>query len=365
MLTIERALADHVNITTLTTDDDGRGRRLSPGTRLANPPGVRRVYARKWLDTFKVAPGAVAWLWRNLADFDVVHVHAMFSFTSSAATMIARLKGVPYVIRPLGTLNRYGMAQRRPALKRLAMAVFDGPALRHAAAVHFTSTHERDEARLLGVNYNSIIIPLGIAVEPQADAIGKADCCTQRILFLSRIDPVKNLPVLLESVALLQPRFPKIELAIAGDGAPHYVQELKERARMLGIENRVSWVGYVDGAQKSEHFAGADIFVLPSYSENFGIAAAEAMLAGLPCVLSPGVAIAEPAAAENAVLVCEAKPQPLADALAGLLLDPDRRAHMGRSAQDYARTHFSTEAMAARLVALYADISKQHPRKVS
>ena len=115
------------------------------------PRGSQRVHFRKRTEFYKVAPGMGPWLWRNVRRFDVVHIHALFSFSSTAAAMVARHLGVPYVLRPLGTLSTYGVTRRRPWLKRVSLACLEGPALRGAAAVHFTSASEEREARLLGV----------------------------------------------------------------------------------------------------------------------------------------------------------------------------------------------------------------------
>src|SRR5262245_33296934 len=122
------------DVTTATTDDDGPGRRLAIDARRHRANGATRFYARKWLDFYNIAPGIVPWLWRNVPRFDVVHIHALFSFSSIAAAIVARTKGVPYVIRPLGTLTTYGISQRRPWLKRLSLAFIEGPILRASVA---------------------------------------------------------------------------------------------------------------------------------------------------------------------------------------------------------------------------------------
>ena len=80
----------------------------------------------------------------------MVHIHYLFSFSSFCAALVARLKGVPYIVRPLGTLARYGITQRRPLLKQLSLRFIEKPILTHAAAVHFTSLQEQDEAEALG-----------------------------------------------------------------------------------------------------------------------------------------------------------------------------------------------------------------------
>ena len=150
---IEHALiSQSVNVETIATDDDGHGRRLQRVHRQALiEEGSIRRYFRKWFDFYIVAPGMLVWLLRNVHKYDVVHVHAQFSFASLAGAWAARRAGVPYIIRPLGTLSRYSLQSRRPWVKKLSLLLFEKRLLRDAAAVHFTSELEQAEALSLGV----------------------------------------------------------------------------------------------------------------------------------------------------------------------------------------------------------------------
>ncbi len=363
IVVLEQALtARGVEVVTLTTDDDGPGRRLPPACQGGATVGVRRVYCRKWSDFYKVAPGAVSWILRNVNRYDVIHIHGLFSFVSIAVALVARLAGRPYIVRPLGSLSAYGVATRRPLLKRFSLALLEGPILKHAAAVHCTSEQELNEARALGLSFSGVVVPLG--VEPAApgcaalidlerhDAAGR-----KTVLFLSRIDRKKNLECVLHAVRLLVDRELDLTCLIAGDGDPRYVAELKALGCSLHLRDRVVWLGHVEGERKAAALAAADVFVLASYSENFGIAAVEALLAGLPCVLSKGVAIADDVAAEGACIAVEPEAREVADALATLLESEKRRAAMARRAALVGATRYSVHAMAERLMDLYRKVS--------
>jgi glycosyltransferase involved in cell wall biosynthesis len=365
---MERALtAAGVKVTTATTDDDGPGRRLRRYDRAAEVNGAMRIYVRKWSDFYKVAPGLVPWLWRNAQRFDVVHIHAMFSFTSIAASVVARLRRVPYIVRPLGTLAPYGVTQRRPWLKRLSLRLIEGPILQGAAYVHCTSEAELEEARALGLRFNGGVIPLGVEQPLTHRPERKAGTATSRgvtglmVLYLSRIDRKKNIEGLLSAFAIVARERPDAMLLIAGDGPAEYVGALKAQATSLSIERRVEWLGHIEGQAKAVALAAADVFVLPSYSENFGIAAVEAMLAGLPCILGEGVGIAGEVRAAGAARLVAPEPRAIAVALAQLLDDDEERERMGQRALAFARREYSTAAMAQRLMALYASLA--HSRR--
>jgi len=363
---MERALSGlGVQVETVTSDDDGPGRHLDKpcGVTLAEN-GVTRRYFHKRVDFYKASPAMGRWLVCHVRDYDLLHIHALFSYSSMAAARAARRAGVPYVIRPLGTLNRYGVSQRRPWLKRASLALLEGPALRAAAAVHFTSVDEQREAEALRLPLRGVVIPLGVEAGPPADVAlvraqfaGLADA--PYLLYLSRLDPKKNLEGLLEAFGRLPLQWSMVRLLVAGAGEARYVAGLQDRTARLGLSDRVVWAGHVEGELKASALAGALAFVLPSFSENFGIAAAEALMAGLPCVLGQGVAIAGEVAEAGAGLAVAPDADSIAVALTAVLSDPQGRNRMAASAKTLAQRAYSAETMGERLVALYQQILKR------
>ena len=308
-----------------------------------------------------MSPGFAWWVLRHVRDYDVVHIHALFSFTSVVAAWAARRAGVPYVVRPLGTLNRYGVEQRRPWLKQLSLKLIEGPILRHAATVHFTAEAEQVEALSLGIPMHAVVIPLGIEPTQMDDGQVLLDRRHgtdngRSLLFLSRLDPKKNVEGLLRAFNLLAHEWPDLRLVIAGNGEASYVAGLKKLAVELGVADRVVWLGHIEGEQKAAALAAAQVFVLPSFSENFGIAAAEALMAGLPCVLGKGVAIADEIAEAGAGIAVEPDPDSIAQGLKKLLSDDALWTSMSGKAAALAREKYSVDAMGERLVRLYEGI---------
>jgi glycosyltransferase involved in cell wall biosynthesis len=352
---IERALSRAgVEVTTLTTDHDLDNGACPP----AAEDGARRIYARKWLHPYKVAPGLVAHLMRAVERYHVVHVHALFSFAATAGAWVAHHRRVPYVVRPLGTLSGYAMHARRRRLKRLSLGLVEGPILRRAAAVHFTSRVELQEASALGLPMHSVVIPLGVETEdgPPAAPLAHAALAGRRvILFLSRLDPKKNLEALIDAVASSQTLRGSCALLIAGAGEPGYTASLKARAAAAGLSERTVWLGHVEGARKRAALAAADVFVLPSFSENFGIAAIEALHGGVPCVLARGVAVAREIDQAGAGLAVPPQAAAVAQAVERVL-GTDMRRGMAQRAAEFAAREYSAHTMAKRLITLYEGI---------
>lgn len=352
---IERALvAMGIEIETATTDDDGKGRRNGNGTGLPIPEnGCLRRYFPKNIDFYAVSFPLQRWLAQSVRNYDLIHIHGLFSHANTAAARAARHAGVPYIIRPYGVLNRYGVTQRRPLLKKLSLRWIESPLLRDAAAIHFTHQDEAKQAAMLGVPFRPVIIPIGL--EP-IELPRPEDQSPPTILYLSRLNPVKNLESLLHAWSQLASRFPAWRLLIAGDGSPEYVQQLHALASSLQLGRQVEWLAHVGGSQKAQLLANASIFVLPSFSENFGIAAAEALLAGKACILTPGVAIASDAATRKAAIIAGPDETSLASALESLITQPDLRKKLSEQAILYANDNLSTKRMAAQLIALYQQI---------
>jgi glycosyltransferase involved in cell wall biosynthesis len=360
---MEQALTlQGIAVETATTDDDGAGRRNGKSCGRPLPEnGAVHWYFTKRGEFYKPAPSFARWIAGNARSYDLIHIHALFSFTTSAAAWAAHRAGVPYVVRPLGTLNGYGLSQRRPALKRVSMRFVEGPLLRRAAAIHFTSEAEAAEARQLGIPMKEVIVPLAVESAPAGAAstavspfghLKPLDCA----LFLSRLDPKKNLEGLLAAIALLKSEMPRLHLLVAGDGVPEYVARLKALAASLGIEDRVTWAGYLEGDRKAAAFAAASVFVLPSFSENFGIAAAEALAAGLPCVLSTGVAIAKEVTQAQAGIATGTDPHGISEAVRRIIIDKEGLAAMSVNSRRLASERFSLGAMGAGLKQLYTEI---------
>ncbi|MBK8742606.1 MAG: glycosyltransferase [Betaproteobacteria bacterium] len=360
MKLMERALTSQgIEVETATTDDDGYGCRDGVhGRDPSRENGVIRRYFPLRLRLYKVSPAFATWIHKHVRDYDLLHIHSLFSFTSTFAAIAARRSGTPYIIRPLGTLNSYGVSQRRPWLKRLSLFLVDASILRNASAVHFTSEAERLEAGRLGIPMRGAVVPLGVDVGLPVEASIFLEKFPQlrhgqRILFLSRLDPKKNVEGLLRAFSLCRREMRHVSLVIAGDGPSDYVARLKARSIELGLSESVLWTGHLDGELKSSAFAAADVFVLPSFSENFGIAAVEALMAGLPCVLGRGVALAAKVAEAKAGLLVEPTAESIAQGLSRILTDEPGRKAMAANAVSLARNAYSIEAMGAGLASLY------------
>jgi glycosyltransferase involved in cell wall biosynthesis len=271
-------------------------------------------------------------------------------------------------MRPLGLLNRWGMENRRLWMKALSFRLLDRPTLDRAAAIHYTSHAEDSEAARLGLRARPVVVPLGIDLKaydtvssPQPffekfrEAAGK-----RVVLFLSRLDPKKGIESLLDAFAQINPTELNGVLVIAGSGDASYEAHLREHAAHLHLEPHVIWSGFLSGEDKRSALAAADLFVLPSRSENFGIALVEALAAGKACIATEGVAISEDMREHEAGIVIPVDDAPaLAAAMKRMLTDDALRSRSGVNASRLAADRFSLQAMGEALAGLYATVVRQ------
>lgn len=352
----------------VTTDDDGAGQRMT-GVQTGRPILYRDVVTHffpRQTEFYSASWPMLGWLRRNAAHYDIAHIHALFNFAPGAAAATAAATGIPYVVRPAGVLGTWGREHRRGWLKQGSLRCIEGPLLRRAAAVQFTSETERLEAQGLPLPSRQAVIPLAVSLAT-ADGevrfnddggLGLAGKLHQVpwLLFLSRLDPKKGVERLLQAFALTRRVHPAAQLVIAGSGATRYEKELRDRCSLLGLDDCVHWTGFVDGQRKRWLLSHCTAFVLPSSSENFGIAAVEAMAAGRPVVVSEGVAVSEIVARWNAGAVTGLDPAAIAVALVATLAEPAAAELRGRRGREAVATELSPAAHGSRLASLYGDI---------
>ncbi len=346
-----------------TTDDNGPETLQVPCGVPVVQEGVTYWYFHRQMRPYTFSWPLAVWLARHVSEFDVLHIHALFSFATLPAAFWARRRGVPYIVRPLGTLNEWGMKNRRPRLKKLSFRLLERRVLAHAALVHYTSDQERLEAEKLQVTAAAAVIPNAVPDSSGVSVAGRFRAAHPQlkgrrlILFLSRIDAKKGLDLLLRAFATVRQQVPGAALVVAGDGQAGFVSGLKVEAASLGIASDVHWVGFLADEEKQSTLADAELFVLPSYSENFGIAVVEAMAAGVPVIVSDQVGIHREIAQAQAGLVVSCHEAELASALVQLLHDPTLGRSMGENGKSLARRHYSSDALTHRLIGLYNEIA--------
>jgi glycosyltransferase involved in cell wall biosynthesis len=241
------------------------------------------------------------------------------------------------------------------AIKRAWLNLFERRTIRDAAAIHFTATQEADDFAAMGLAARkAIILPNGVDPAPAsgdpAPDVAAAISGGRYVLSLGRLNWKKNLPALIEAIAAV----PGVRLVIAGNDEEGHVEALRKAATEHGLGDRLSLLPRtVEGADKEALFANAAIFALPSLNENFGNTVLEAMIRGVPVVVSFGAGVAEVVREAGSGLVADPDATALAHAIRELADDPAKAAAMGEAGRRVATERYSWASVAERMVAAY------------
>jgi glycosyltransferase involved in cell wall biosynthesis len=328
--------------------------------------GVPTIFfPTQWGESFKYSKPLSVWLDANVKEFDVVHIHAVFNHACLAAARACRKHNVPYVVRPLGTLDPWSM-QQKPWRKRLFWQLAGKRMLQGASAVHYTAQAEQSATeQSLGLNHGRVI-PLGVEINQSAHANDRASVSPELtnlaahsyVLVLSRLHPKKGLDVFIDAFAAVvrAKEFAAWRLVLAGEGSADYVQSLTQRIAAAQITEKVLFAGWLEGDEKNAFLRRACLLALPSHHENFGLCVMESLAAGVPVLVSPQVNLAAEIATAGAGWIVPANQPDLEAALKEIFSRDLERAKRGvagkRLAQDFSREH-----VALRLNELYAAVA--------
>ncbi len=315
------------------------------------------------------SPTMAKWLRSSIKDFDLLHIHGLYRFPPTYAAYQARKQGVPYIIRPHGALDPYlyTKSSRNVLVKRLYERWFDLPNLHGAGGIHYTAEDERQRAAFLGLRAPSFVIPNGIDWGRYAQlpargafraALGLGDA--PLVLFLGRLHPKKGLDLLIPAFETIRRRIAGAQLAIVGPENDRFGQQVRAWVAKCGLTEAVHFVGHLDGADVIQAYVDADVFVLPSYTENFGLTVVEAMACALPVVISDQVNIYAEVAQSGAGLVTRCDADKVAEALILLLGDSDRRRVMGRAGREAAQTRYTWPSIVDALSREYESVVRQN-----
>jgi glycosyltransferase involved in cell wall biosynthesis len=354
-----------------TTNQDGPGELAVPVDRPVWRDGVEVRYfpiqtPRFWGTSL---PLALA-LRRKVPASDLVHIHSLYLFHDLVAGHWCRRFAVPYLMRPHGTLDPF-IYRRHRRRKRLMEHLFEHRNIRQAAALHFTTAAEAKLAAPFTFQTPSLVVPLGInfedfAVLPEPGEFRRRypDIGDRPlILFFGRINFKKGLDILAQAFGAVARRRPDVHLVIAGPDNEGWGARVRTWLGEQGVLDRTTFTGMLLGPEKLAVLRDASLFVLPSYSENFGLAVVEAMAAGLPVIISDQVNIWREVHEFGAGKIIPCDPDPLAHVIMELLEDPVLAKNIGQRGIALVRARYQWENIAKLLEVAYSNILANHQRQ--
>lgn len=314
------------------------------------PGGARLRVLSEWRfpPRFGFSPHLLPQLKREAKKADILHNHSLWSFPNMAAGLACG-KSTALVTSPRGTLAPAARARSR--WRKRVFGPLQRPAIKCAACLHATSQMELLDIREMGLRHPVILLPNGIDV-PEITPITSAVGGRRRLLFLGRLHPIKGLELLLDAWAALQHRHTEWELVIAGRGDPDYIATLKQRASSLQLA-RCEFHGPVYADAKDAMFYSSELFVLPTHTENFGMAVAEAQARAIPVITTKGAPWAGLESNGSGWWI-DRDLEALEASLDEAMRKPSTElAHMGRNGREWMIRDFEWSAIALSMINAY------------
>jgi glycosyltransferase involved in cell wall biosynthesis len=363
---LAHALARHgIKVDIATTDANGRECLNVPKGIAVTKDGVDTYYFRRhWPRSYTCSFPLASWLRRRADDYDLIHVSAVFSFPSLAAT---RWTGRPVIVWPHGMLDSWALRQKAWK-KQLYLRILERPALRRARALHALTHSEARQLGTLKLVTPRFVVPNGVDSNMYR-ALPPRDTLSRRypqlrgrsvVLFLGRLDPKKGLDLLVPAFARIVSQghlTPTPFLVIAGPDLIGYRRSLELLVNRAGIDDHVLFTGMLSGLEKLAALAAADVFALPSRSEGLPVALLEALASGCPVIATDACNVSEIHEA-GVGLRTGANVSDLEAALRTLLGDLGLAKEMGERGREYVQERFSWSKIAGDMVRIYTDITR-------
>jgi len=290
-------------------------------------------------------------------EFDYVYIYGIWNYPAIAAGAACRRLEVPYIVSPRTGLMRWPL-QQGWLRKRVYLWLFGWRYLKGAWAMHYTTEVEQRESEQAGVNRPSFVVPNPIDVSefespPNPGRFRKKlglSSDSPVLLFLGRLEPRKGIDLSLRAFARVREKITDAQFIISGPGDEQYLQKLKSLAEDLSVSDAVFFTGYVDATTRLEALVDADAFVLTSHTENFAMAAVEAMATGTPVVLSEEVGVAKNAEEAGVGFTVPLQEDKIAKTLSKILGSSSLQEEMGRKGPGYVRQTYGRKAVAGQMV---------------
>jgi glycosyltransferase involved in cell wall biosynthesis len=311
-----------------------------------------RSYARvKWFYRLGISPTMKSDIERMVrkGSVEYIHSHGLWMMPNIYAGWIAKKYNIPLIVSPRGALSEKAMKTGSKLVKSFFWNFFQKKVLISASCFHATSNSEYKDIRRMGFKQPVSIIPNGIDFQ---ENIKKIKHPFKTLLFFGRIHPIKGIENLLYAWSEVQIAFPNWRLKIAGPGEKRYIEKVKLISNTLSLQ-RVEFVGALYGEDKWNAYRNADLYILPSFSENFGMTVAESLSVGTPVITTKGTPWSGLVNKKSGFWVDENK-ESLASCLHEALADILQLRAMGENGKRWMTQDFSWDLVAKDMSILYA-----------
>lgn len=285
--------------------------------------------------------------------YDLVYIVSTWGYPFIPGSLSSLINSKPYIVSPRTSFMQ--KTWRKFDLKKWTYhCLVERYLLNHSTAIHYTTVLEQSESKWLKLRPNNFIVPNPVEMKEFQElpnrgifrAAHQIPSDTLIVLYLGRVEHRKGIDLAIRAFAQASDHIPVAHFVIAGPSEDNYQNSLEQIARDLGIVNRITFTGYLNQEQRLSALADADVFILSSYSENFGMAIVEAMASRLPVIISDQVGIADDIRSAEVGKVVPIDISLVAKALEELLNSKELRNDLGERARKFALDNYSSSNIA-------------------
>lgn len=326
---------------------------------------------------------------KDIRSFDLIYIVSVWNYPVAAASYYARKYNVPYVISPVGSL--YSETMQHKSWKKLPyLTLIAKRDLKAASAIHYTTDDEATKCHTaLSLKNKSFIVPNGLFLNEYNDLPPKGNIKKKYphlkdkkiVLFLGRVNWKKGLDILIEAFGDLKAKRDDIHLLIVGNDEANYAAEVKQMIMQAGLkyidmgidstdsnslnieeisQADITFTGMLKDRSKLEAFTGSDVFVLSSYSENFGMSVIEAMACGTPVIITDNVGIYREVQKNRAGVVIENSSENLINSLSTLLDSDSEREEISKNGKKLVDEYYNISDVADKMIESFDQLIKNH-----
>jgi|TARA_B110000114_G_scaffold184059_1_gene226802 glycosyltransferase involved in cell wall biosynthesis len=329
------------------------------------------VFEREIFNSIQFSYGFKKFMDNNIDKYDLIHIHGLYRFPTSYAAFKAKRNQIPYIISTHGALDPYlyNTSNKNLFLKRLWEYLFDFPNFRNSNAIHCTSEVEKKKVRQLNLNKNIFVIPIFISntflkKKLKKNSFNKSIGLNKKnfiILFLGRINFKKGLDLLIPAFKKIHDEFPLSRLLMVGGNSEGYLQKtINPLIKKHNIRKQVLYHKPIYGEKLINCYREADLFVLPSYSENFGLTIFEAMSQKTPVVVSNQVDLAPIIKKNNIARICKCTVNSIYLSIRLSILNKKQSKNLSKKAYKFVINNYTSDKVVNRINKKYKEIIKKN-----
>ncbi len=348
-------------VTILTTDLGSKHKQIEPVIK-KNVSGIEFIYCKSF------GPNLFSWafvkvLKKIVNDFDIIHIHGLYRFPMTYAGYLAKKRNKKYILSPHGSLDPYLYNKSTKKLlifKKIYQKIFEERLISNAEKIHFTTIEEANLVSHLKFVNNPVIIPIGIdLLKFKSEQTQSSQTCKSTRIdfcFIGRIHFKKGLDMLVLALRKVVDNGINAQLTIIGPDNDGYSEEIKKLINLNSLEKHVIFKQPLWGLDLINAYKQSDIFILPSYSENFGITIIEALACKVPVIISNKVNIFNEINNANAGIVVKCDIDDISEAMIKLSLSDKLRNELATNGEKLIKSEFTWQKIIKKFNATYIEI---------